>query len=147
MIHPRAIHWSFMLFHLVVSDNKLSLICLTFTRTLNQFHFTPLLIFTLFRSFVPFRISVSWSPCFCRHACLLGSSNTVDWRGTGGHPNRHRVGQRKTYSGRIQGTMFWYDQTRKLTCFWWTTRAMDGAVQMSVATCMCRVTSMTAKPW
>ena len=48
IIHPQIIHCSFMLFHFVVSENKFSLICLTFTGTLNQLHFTLLFMFTSF---------------------------------------------------------------------------------------------------
>ena len=56
-----------MLFDLVVSENKFSLICLTFTGTLNQLHFTLLFMFTSFRTISYFSSS---SHCFYG-ACLL----------------------------------------------------------------------------
>ena len=54
-------HCSCMLVYLIVSENKLSLICLTFTGTLNQFHFTLLFTFTSFRTISYFSSS---SRCF-----------------------------------------------------------------------------------
>ena len=60
-----------MLFDLVVSENKFSLICLTFTGTLNQLHFTLLFMFTSFRTISYFSFFISlflWS----MHACLRG---------------------------------------------------------------------------
>ena len=70
IIHPHVTHCSFMLFDLVVSENKFSLICLTFTGTLNQLHFTLLFIFTSYRTISYFSSS---SDCFLwsMHACLL----------------------------------------------------------------------------
>ena len=56
-----------MLFDLVVSENKFSLICLTFIGTLNQLHFTLLFTFTSFRTISYFSSS---SHCFYG-ACLL----------------------------------------------------------------------------
>ena len=59
-----------MLFDLVVSENKFSLICLTFTGTLNQLHFTLLFMFTSFRTISYFSFFISlflWSML----ACLL----------------------------------------------------------------------------
>jgi hypothetical protein len=47
VIHSHITHCSFMLFDLVLSENKLSLIYLTFTGTLNQFHFTLLFVLTI----------------------------------------------------------------------------------------------------
>ena len=58
-----------MLFDLVVSENKFSLICLTFTGTLNQLHFTLLFMFTSFRTISYF--SVFHLVVFMEHACLL----------------------------------------------------------------------------
>ena len=64
IIHPHVTtvtHCSCMLVYLIVSENKLSLICLTFTGTLNQFHFTLLFTFTSFRTISYFSSS---SRCF-----------------------------------------------------------------------------------
>ena len=58
-----------MLFDLAVSENKFSLICLTFTGTLNQLHFTLLFMFTSFRTISYF--SVFHLIVFMEHACLL----------------------------------------------------------------------------
>jgi hypothetical protein len=44
------IHCSFILFYFIMSDNMLSLICLAFTGTLNQLHFTLVFIFTSFHT-------------------------------------------------------------------------------------------------
>ncbi len=59
-----------MLFDLVVSENKFSLICLTFTGTLNQLHFTLSFMFTSFRtiSYFSFLISLFYGACLL--ACL-----------------------------------------------------------------------------
>jgi hypothetical protein len=48
VIHLHVIHCSSMLFDLVVSENKLSLTCITFTDTLNRLHFILLFMFTSF---------------------------------------------------------------------------------------------------
>jgi hypothetical protein len=48
VIHPHVTCCSFSLFGMVVSESKLSSICLTFTRTLNQLHFTLLFMLTSF---------------------------------------------------------------------------------------------------
>jgi hypothetical protein len=48
IIHPHVIHSSFTLFDVTVSENKLLLICLMFTGTLNQLHFTLLFMSTSF---------------------------------------------------------------------------------------------------
>ena len=58
-----------MLFDLVVSENKFSLICLTFTGTLNQLHFTLLFMFISFRTISYF--NVFHLIVFMEHACLL----------------------------------------------------------------------------
>ena len=60
-------HCCFMSFDLVVSENKFSLICLTFTGTLNQPHFILLFMFASFRTIPYFSSS---SHCFYG-ACLL----------------------------------------------------------------------------
>jgi hypothetical protein len=67
-INPNVIHCSFMLFDLLVSENKLSLICLTFRGTLNQPHFTLLFMFP------SFHISVSSCNCFYGARLLASAS-------------------------------------------------------------------------
>jgi hypothetical protein len=69
----RPFRTSFLLFCLVVSENKLSLICLNFTGTLNQLHFTLLIMFT---SFNTISYLSSLSHCFYGACLLAGTSFT-----------------------------------------------------------------------
>ena len=79
IIHPHVTtvtHCSCMLVYLIVSENKLSLICLTFTGTLNQFHFTLLFMFTSFRTISYFSSSSRcflWSILACLTAVMQSS--------------------------------------------------------------------------
>jgi hypothetical protein len=68
IIHPHVTHCSFMLFGFVVSGNKLSLVCLTFTDTLNQLHSTLVFICTSLRTILYFSFFIAlllWNTLAC----------------------------------------------------------------------------------